>query len=243
MKILNLFRIALHAMGSNRLRTFLTMLGIIIGVASVIVMLAIGQGSKKNIQDNMADMGTNLLMIRPGVDFMGGVRSTNSASTKLTIDDFNAVSKNGKFIAAISPYVSENGQLIFGANNWPSQIAGVNTEYPEIRKYTVSAGEMFSEKDIKSSAKVCVLGKTVIDNLFKNGENPIGKIIRFNKIPFTVIGIFKEKGQNSMGMDQDDIIVAPYTTVQKRISATNYINSIYVSVESQELSGPGAIVN
>lgn len=236
MNPLNLLRIAIHAMGSNKLRTFLTMLGIIIGVASVIVMLAIGQGSKKNIQDNLSEMGTNLLMVRPGVDFFGGVRSAATSSPKMTIEDFDAVKKNGKYISAASPYVSSNGQLIYGSNNWPSQIIGVNTEFIKIRNYTVAQGEMFTDRDILTSAKVCILGKTVVENLFQNGENPVGKIIRFKKIPLTVIGVFSEKGQNAMGMDQDDIVMAPFTTVQKRIAATTYINEIFVSVESQELS-------
>ena len=179
----NLFKIALRALANNKLRAFLTMLGIIIGVASVITMLAIGQGSKKSIQQQISEMGSNMIMIHPGADMRGGVRQDPSAMQTLKLADYEALRDETSFLSAISPNVSSSGQLIAGNNNYPASVNGVGTEYLDIRQLTVENGEMFTEADIQSSAKVCVIGKTIVDNLFPDGSDPVGKIIRFSKIP------------------------------------------------------------
>ena len=231
----NLLKIALRALNNNKLRAFLTMLGIIIGVASVITMLAIGQGSKKSIQAQIAEMGSNMIMIHPGADTRGGVRQDPSAMQTLKMADYEALRNETSFLSAISPSVSSSGQLIAGNNNYPSSVSGVGTEYLEIRQLSIENGEMFDESDIQTSAKVCVIGKTIADNLFP-GEDPVGKIIRFNQVPFRVVGVLKSKGYNSMGMDQDDIVLAPYTTVMKRLLAQTYLSGIFASALSEEMT-------
>ena len=231
----NLFKIALRAIAANKLRSFLTALGIIIGVASVITMLAIGQGSKRSIQANIAEMGSNMIMISPGADRgPGGVRQDPSAMETLKLTDYASIKDECHFIKGISPTVNSSGQWIYGNNNTPSSIYGVNQDYLEIRQLAVSEGEMFTDADIKSSAKVCILGQTVVDNLFPDGSDPVGKVVRFNAIPFRVVGVLKKKGYNSMGMDQDDLILAHYTTVQKRILAITHLQSITCSALSEE---------
>ena len=232
----NLFKIALRALNNNKLRAFLTMLGIIIGVASVITMLAIGQGSKKSIQAQISEMGSNMIMIHPGADMRGGVRQDPSAMQTLKLTDYETLRDETSFLAAVSPNVSSSGQLIAGNNNYPSSVNGVGTEYLEIRQLSIDNGEMFSEADIQSSAKVCVIGKTIVDNLFPDGEDPVGRIVRFSKIPFRVVGVLKSKGYNSMGMDQDDIVLAPYTTVMKRLLAQTYLQGIYASALSEDMT-------
>ena len=232
----NLFKIALRALNNNKLRAFLTMLGIIIGVASVITMLAIGQGSKKSIQAQISEMGSNMIMIHPGADMRGGVRQDPSAMQTLKLTDYETLRDETSFLAAVSPNVSSSGQLIAGNTNYPSSVNGVGTEYLEIRQLSIDNGEMFSEADIQSSAKVCVIGKTIVDNLFPDGEDPVGRIVRFSKIPFRVVGVLKSKGYNSMGMDQDDIVLAPYTTVMKRLLAQTYLQGIYASALSEDMT-------
>ena len=230
----NLVKIALRALNNNKFRGFLTMLGIIIGVASVIAMLAIGQGSKRSIRAQISEMGSNMIMIHPGGDMRGGVRRDPASMQTLKIEDYQDIATQTTYVDKCSPSVSSSGQVIYGANNAPTSVYGVNEEYLDIRKYSVGQGDMFTPADIKSSAKVCIVGQTVVDNLFKNGEDPIGKIIRFNKIPFRIIGVLTAKGYNSMGMDQDDLIIAPYTTIQKRVLAITYLQSIYASAVSEE---------
>ena len=233
MNYTNLLKIALRAIAANKLRAFLTALGIIIGVASVITMLAIGQGSKRSIQANIAEMGSNMIMIHPGADMRGGVRQDASAMETLKLTDYESIKDECNYIKGISPMVSKSGQWIYGNNNTPSSIYGVNQDYLEIRQLSVSDGEVFTEADIKSSAKVCILGQTVVDNLFPDGADPIGKVVRFNSIPFRVIGVLKKKGYNSMGMDQDDLALARYTTVMKRILAQTYLGSIQCSAVTE----------
>ena len=233
MNYTNLLKIALRAIAANKLRAFLTALGIIIGVASFITMLAIGQGSKRSIQANIAEMGSNMIMIHPGADMRGGVRQDASAMETLKLTDYESIKDECNYIKGISPMVSKSGQWIYGNNNTPSSIYGVNQDYLEIRQLSVSDGEVFTEADIKSSAKVCILGQTVVDNLFPDGADPIGKVVRFNSIPFRVIGVLKKKGYNSMGMDQDDLALAPYTTVMKRILAQTYLGSIQCSAVTE----------
>ena len=232
----NLFKIALRALANNKMRAFLTMLGIIIGVASVITMLAIGQGSKRSIQAQIAEMGSNIIMIHPGGERRGGVRMDPSEMQTLKLTDYEALRDETNFLSAVSPNVSSSGQLIAGNNNYPSSISGVGTEYLDIRQLSIAQGEMFSEADIQVSAKVCVVGQTIVDNLFPGGQDPVGKVIRFNQVPFRVVGVLKAKGYNSMGMDQDDIVLAPYTTVMKRLLAQTYLEGIFASALSEDMT-------
>lgn len=233
MNYTNLFKIALRAIAANKTRSFLTALGIIIGVASVITMLAIGQGSKKSIQANIAEMGSNMIMISPGADMRGGVRQDPSAMQTLKIADYEAIRDECSYVKAVSPTVTSSGQWINGNNNTQSTIYGVNRDYLEIRQLSVDDGEMFTDADIKSSAKVCVLGQTVVDYLFPDGQDPVGKVVRFGTIPFRVVGVLKKKGYNSMGMDQDNLVLAPYTTVMKRILAQTYLGGINCSAVTE----------
>lgn len=232
MNLANLLKIALKALNNNKLRCFLTMLGIIIGVASVITMLAIGQGSKNSIKAQISEMGSNMIMIHPGNMQRGGVRQSADDMQTLEVADYEAL-KELPGVAAVSPSVNSGGQLVNGNNNYPSSIYGVTPEYLDIRKFKVKDGAMFTDHDIKSAAKVCILGKTVVDNLFPNGDDPVGRVIRFGKIPLTVIGVLESKGTNSMGQDQDDVVIAPYTTVMKRILAIDYIQGIFASAADE----------
>ena len=232
----NLFKIALRALANNKLRAFLTMLGIIIGVASVIAMLAIGQGSKKSIQQQISEMGSNMIMIHPGAEMRGGVRQDPSAMQTLKLENYEKLSEECTYLSGISPNVSSSGQLVAGANNYPSSVSGVSMDYLTIRQLTVEQGEMFTENDIRTSAKVCVIGKTIVDNLFPDGSDPIGKVIRCNQIPFRVIGVLKSKGYNSMGMDQDDVVLAPYSTVMKRLLAQTYLSGIFASAQTEDMT-------
>ncbi len=232
----NLFKIALRALANNKMRAFLTMLGIIIGVASVIAMLAIGQGSKQSIQQQIAEMGSNMIMIHPGAEMMGGVRQDASSMQTLKLENYERLRDECMYLSAISPNVSSSGQLIAGSNNYPSSVSGVSLGYLSIRQLTVETGEMFTEEDIRTAAKVCVIGQTIVDNLFPDGSDPIGKVIRCNKIPLRVVGVLKAKGYNSMGMDQDDVVLAPYSTVMKRLLAQTYLSGIFASALTEDMT-------
>ena len=230
----NLIKIAVRALANNKLRGFLTMLGIIIGVASVITMLAIGQGSKRSIQAQISEMGSNMIMIHPGADVRGGVRQDASAMESLKLQDYEDIVDETRFVSAVSPSVNSSGQAIYGANNAPTTVYGISPDYLEIRRYKVEDGDMFTEQDIQTAAKVCVVGKTVVDNLFPDGSNPVGKVIRFQKLPFRIVGVLESKGYNSMGMDQDDLILAPYTTIQKKVLAITHLQGITCSALKEE---------
>lgn len=234
----NLFKIAIRAIAANKMRSFLTALGIIIGIAAVITMLAIGQGSKASIKANIAEMGSNMIMISPGADMRGGVRQDASSMETLKQADYQSIKDECNYISAISPTVNSSGQWIYGNNNTQSSIYGVNQDYLSIRQLKVADGEMFTDTDIKAASKVCFWGQTVVDYLFPDGSDPIGKVVRFNSIPFRVIGVLKKKGYNSMGMELDDLVLAPYTTVMKRIMAQTYLGGIVCSAITEEASQP-----
>lgn len=232
----NLILIALRALTNNKMRAFLTMLGIIIGVASVISMLAIGAGSKQSIRDEIGQMGSNMIMVQPGNGSFGGVRQSASSMQTLKMTDYESLVRETSYLSKITPTVSSSGQAVKGANNSPTTIYGVNEQYIDIRGYSVGSGNMFTAQDIRKAAKVCIVGQTVVDNLFSAGEDPLGKTIRFGKIPLKIVGVLEAKGYNTMGMDQDDLILAPYTTVQKRILAITYLQGITAAALSEEYS-------
>ena len=236
MNITNLFKIAFRALVNNKMRAFLTMLGIIIGVASVITMIAIGQGSKKSIRDQISEMGSNIIMIHPGGERRGGVRMDPSEMQTLKLENYQTLRDECVYLSGISPNVSSSGQLVSGNSNYPSSVTGVGLDYLDIRQLKIEEGEMFTETDIHTSAKVCVIGKTIADNLFPDGSDPVGRTIRFNQVPFRVVGVLHSKGYNSMGMDQDDIVLAPYTTVMKRLLAVTYLEGIFASALSEDMT-------
>ena len=230
-------KVAIKAIMSNKFRSFLSMLGIIIGVAAVIVMMAIGQGSKQSIRENISQMGTNIIMIRPGADKgMGGVRQDPSSMQTLKVDDYEAIKKDAKYISYISPEVTASGQAINGNNNTSTTLYGESPEYLSIKQWEIVSGNEFTDEDIKKSAKVCLIGKTVRDELFGENVDPVGKMIRFKSIPFRVIGVLKSKGYNSFGMDQDNLIITPYTTVMKRVTAQTYLSSVNCSALTEEMT-------
>jgi putative ABC transport system permease protein len=229
MSLKNLIKIALNALLRNKFRAFLTMLGIIIGVASVIAMLGIGEGSKQSIQQQIAGMGLNLVTVVPGSQQRGGVQFGASTMQSLKERDLEAILAECPAIIAATPEVRGNGQAVFGALNWPTSLYGENESYLKIRERYVESGRMFTDREIAGAAKVCLLGKTVVTNLFGPGADPVGQVVRFKKIPFQVIGVLDSKGLNTFGQDQDDLILAPYTTVQKRVQAITWVQSIYTS--------------
>ena len=235
MNILNLFKVSLKAVANNKMRSFLSMLGIIIGVAAVIIMMAIGQGSKESIRQELSTMGTNLLTIRPGADMRGGIRQDPSSMQTLKMADYERIMREKKFVTKVSPEVTASGQAIYGNNNTNASMYGESIDYLDIRQWTIDEGECFTDEDIKKAAKVCLIGATVVKELFDNVD-PIGKTIRFKSIPMRVIGVLKSKGYNSWGMDQDNVIIAPYTTVMKRIAAQTWFSSIICSAVTEEFS-------
>ena len=238
MNILNLFKVSIMAVANNKMRSFLSMLGIIIGVAAVIIMMSIGQGSKESIRRELSTMGTNLLTIRPGAERRGGVRQDPSAMQTLKMADYERILAEKKFVSYVSPEVTSGGQVIYGNNNTQTTIYGESPEYLDIKQWTVEEGICFTEEDVRKSAKVCVVGTTIVKDLIGEGkeEEAIGKVIRFKSIPLRIVGVLKSKGYNSWGMDQDNVIIAPYTCVMKRIAAQTYFSSIVCSALTEELS-------
>jgi putative ABC transport system permease protein len=232
----NLFRIAVKALIRNKLRAFLTMLGIIIGVASVIAMLAIGEGSKVNITKEMSNMGTNLVMVMPNMQRRGGVSLGASSSMALKYSDVEAIRNEAVSVSAVSPEIRASGQVIYGNQNTQTTVYGVSEEYLSIKKLEIQSGRVFNSSEIRGMTKVCILGQTVIENLFGAGADPVGLTIRVKNLPFLIIGTIKDKGESGMGQDQDDLILAPYTTVQRRLAAIDYINGIYCSATSEDKS-------
>ena len=237
MNLTNLLKVAITAIMSNKSRTLLSTLGIIIGVAAVITMMAIGQGSKESIRTELSKMGTNLLTIRPGGDMRGGVRLDPSAMQTLKMADYEAIKEEATLITHISPEVNAAGQVIYGAKNTNTTVYGESPEYLDIKLWEIKDGDCFTEEDILKSSKVCVVGTTIVEELFGDKNyDAVGKTIRFKSIPFRIVGILKSKGYNSWGMDQDNVMIAPYTTVMKRIAAQTFFSSINVSAVKEELS-------
>lgn len=234
MRLINLFKIAIAAIRRNKMRSFLTMLGIVIGVAAVIAMLAIGQGSNESIRETISSMGTNLINIMPASQNRGGVQKGRSASQTLDVADVLYLKNHSTLISAISPEIDGSGQIVYGSNNWPTSIYSGNEDYSFIKKYEIETGRIYTSKEIKTAAKVCLIGQTVIENIFPDGADPIGKTIRFNNIPFKIIGTLKEKGDNTFGQDQDDMVLAPYTTVMKRLFRQTHLRAIVISAKSED---------
>lgn len=237
MNVFNLLKIAIRAINNNKFRSFLSMLGIIIGVAAVIIMMAIGQGSKDSVRAEISKMGTNIINIRPGADMMGGVRQDPSTMQSLKVADYEAIVANRHFVTNVSPEVTASGQVIYGAKNTNTTVYGESPEYLDIKQWEIRDGDMFSDEDVAKGAKVCVVGTTIVKELFGDeNADVVGKVIRFKSIPMRIAGVLKSKGYNNWGMDQDNVIIAPYTTVMKRIAAQTYFSSIVMSALSEELS-------
>lgn len=237
MSFTNLIRVAIVAIMNNKSRTLLSTLGIIIGVAAVITMMAIGEGSKQSIRQELSKMGTNLLTIRPGGDMRGGVRMDASAMQSLKLADYESIIAESRLAKSASPEVTSSGQVIYGAKNTATTIYGENPDYLDIKLWKIEEGDCFNEEDVKKNAKVCVVGRTIVEELFGDKNAPcVGKMIRFKNIPFRIVGVLKAKGYNNWGMDQDNVMIAPYTTVMKRIAAQTYLSTINVSAVTEEKS-------
>ena len=236
MDLLNLIRISGKALMRNKTRTVLSMLGIIIGIAAVIAVVNLGEGLKQSTANQLSDMGTNLIMVMRANQRRGGISMGSSNVQSLTVRDCEIIEKNAKNLTMVSPVVNSAGQLVNGSKNWSGTVYGGSTDYLEIRKYEIATGVNFTEDDVKKYAKVGLIGQTIVEELFDDGEDPIGKTIRIGNMPFRVIGTLKEKGENGMGMDQDDIVIMPYSTVQKRMLGVNYIQQIVCSAVSEDVA-------
>lgn len=236
MNYMNLFRIAVRALFRNKLRAILTMLGIVIGVASVIAMLALGEGSKQSIRSEMSSMGTNMVIVVPAFRAARGVNIGSSGSNSLKYSDVVSLRNEAVNVTAVSPEIRAAAQVIFGNENTQTTIYGVSEEYLEIRKLGIESGRVFNANEVRGMSKVCILGQTVVTNLFGEGADPVGMNIRIKNLPFQVIGILSDKGESGMGQDMDDMILAPYTTIQRRLAAIDYITGIYASAASEEKS-------
>jgi putative ABC transport system permease protein len=233
MQATRLIQIAAKSIFKNKMRTLLTMLGIIIGVGAVIVMVAIGQGAKTQIQQRIDNLGTNMIVVTPGASTAGGVSQGAGTSNRLTLDDAEALDRESTLLTAVSPVVVTMTQAVGGQGNWRTVINGVSVDYPVIRDWTVVSGRFFDQTDLRSMRKVAVIGQTVARNLFPD-QDPVGAQIRLRNVPFEIIGVLTEKGQTAQGSDQDDVILAPYTTVQTRLSGRNFIPQILASTATKE---------
>ena len=233
MGILDIFEIALNSLTRNKIRSFLTMLGIIIGVGAVIAMMAVGTGAQDSIKQQIASLGTNVILIFPGSFNQGGVRAGTGTSASITPEDFTAIQTQCPSVSLASPSVRDGAQIVYQEQNWRASIIGVTPEYFSIRSWPVSSGQYFTDADVRGASKVCVIGQTIADNLFK-GSDPVGSVIRIRKMPFKIVGVLSTKGQSAQGSDQDDIVIAPYTTVQKKMVGQTYLGNILVSAVSEE---------
>ncbi len=236
MDILNLIRISVKALLRNKTRTALSMLGIIIGIAAVIAVVNLGEGLKESTANQLSDMGTNLIMVMRANQRRGGISMGSTNVESLTVRDCELIAENARNITMVSPVVNSGGQLVNGSKNWSGTVYGGSPDYLEIRKYEIATGVNFTDDDVKKYAKVGLIGQTIVEELFEANEDPIGKTIRVGNMPFMVIGTLKEKGENGMGMDQDDIVIMPYTTVQKRMLGINYLQQIVCSAVSEDVA-------
>ena len=236
MDILNLIRISVKALLRNKTRSALSMLGIVIGIAAVIAVVNLGEGLKQSTANQLSDMGTNLIMVMRANQRRGGVSMGSSNVQSLKVKDCEMIEKNAKNITMVSPVANSGGQVVNGSKNWSGTVYGGSTDYLQIRKYEIATGINFTEEDVKKYAKVGLIGQTIVENLFGENEDPIGKTIRVGNMPFKVIGTLKEKGENAMGMDQDDIIIMPYSTVQKRMLGIDFIHQIVCSAASEDVA-------
>jgi putative ABC transport system permease protein len=226
-------RVALRALARNKMRTALTMLGIIIGVGAVICTVAIGEGASNQVQEQLRNLGDNLVFISAGNQSRGGVRMGAEATKTLTLADARAIEQQCPMVSRVSPGVWARGQVVYGNQNWNTSIRGVTPEFMEIRRWPLVSGGVFSQRDVDSAANVCLIGQTVIENLFGD-EDPLGKTIRITNIPFRIVGVLASKGQSPFGRDEDDMILMPFTTVQKKIAGIDWVNFIMCSAVSPE---------
>jgi putative ABC transport system permease protein len=235
MNLLMIIRVAFRALVRNKMRAALTMLGIIIGVSAVIAMVSIGQGAQASVQAQIESIGTNLLFLSAGSQNVGGVRSGtgDSGNNTLTVEDLEAIRREVPSVSMVTPSVNTRSQLVFGNLNWNTSVQGVSEQYPEIRKWTVQSGDFFTESDVRSAARVIVIGQTIADNLFA-GTDAVGQTVRVLNLPFRVVGVMARKGQDPQGRDQDDIAFAPYTAVQKKILGSQRLPIAFVSAISQD---------
>src|SRR5499433_965135 len=235
MDLLNIIRVAFHARQRNKMRAALTMLGIIIGVSAVVAMVNIGQGAQAAVQAQIDSIGTNLLFVSAGAQNVGGVRSAtgDSGTNTLTVEDLEAIKREVPSVAMVTPTVNARGQLVAGNLNWNTSIQGVSEQYPEVRKWNVQSGSFFTDSDVRTAARVVVVGQTIVDNLFA-GTDPVGQTLRVSNLPFQVVGVMARKGQDQQGRDQDDIAFAPYTSVQKKVLGNTRVQIAFISAVSQD---------
>ncbi len=235
MNLLMIFRIAFRALARNKMRSALTMLGVIIGVGAVIAMVSIGQGAQASVQEQIANVGTNLLFVSAGSQNVGGVRSGTGAtnSNTLTVDDLEAIRRELPSVAMVSPSVNARSQLVAANQNWNTSVQGVSEQLPAIRKWQIQSGSFITDADVRSASRVIVLGQTVVENLFP-GQDPVGQTVRVGQLPFRVIGVMARRGQDPQGRDQDDIAFAPYSTIQKKLLAISHVQFAYVSAVSSD---------
>src|SRR5436190_6444441 len=235
MDLLNIIRVAFRALQRNKMRAALTMLGIIIGVSAVVAMVSIGQGAQATVQAQIDSIGTNLLFVTAGAQNVGGVRSGtgDTGTNTLTVDDLDAIKREVPTVSMVTPTVNARGQLVAGNMNWNTSIQGVSEKYPEVRKWTVQTGSFFTEGDVRTAARVLVVGQTIADNMFA-GTDAVGQTIRVQNLPFRVVGVMTRKGQDQQGRDQDDIAFAPYSTVQKKILGSPRLQIAYASAVSPD---------
>ncbi len=235
MDLLNIIRVAFRALVRNKMRAALTMLGIIIGVSAVVAMVSIGQGAQATVQAQIDSIGTNLLFVSAGAQNVSGVRSGtgDSGTNTLTVEDLDAIKREVPSVSMVTPAVNARGQLVAGNTNWNTSIQGVSEQYPDVRKWSVQSGEFFTDADVKTAARVLVIGQTIADNMFAGGD-PIGQTIRVQNLPFRVVGVMVRKGQDAQGRDQDDVAFSPYTTVQKKILGSPRLQIAYVSAVSPD---------
>ncbi len=229
-----LIKAALKSILKNRMRSLLTSLGIIIGVSAVIVMVGVGAGSQKKVEDSISSLGTNMIMVMPSFSRMGGVSRGAGSFNRLTMDDVEAIREQAVLISDVSAVVSNGAQVIGGGSNWNTSIQGVDPDYLNIRDWEIVSGECFTERDVRTRKKVAILGKTVSDELYGEGMDPVGEKIRIRNTPFKVVGVLEEKGQDARGMDQDDVVLAPSSTVLYRLKGGDNINMIHASAISLE---------